>query len=380
MFSHTPQFIPQKMLVVGCGGTGSRLIPLIAQFVKTCAWVLDPEMIIVDNDEVEEKNLKRQNFVKQDIDKKKANVLAQRYSKAYDITIIPFLDRVGNTELGTFNRESDFAKKIGEWNRSQAPILLVMCVDSAEARRDILQSMITLLSQCNVLVMDTGNENDFGQVKVGTFRGLITYKAYLKELQELPNTIPVTAKLPVLPLDLGYYATMESSAAPSCADLDQTMAINSMVANVAFGFIQNWYYGKPVMTHKINISLTHGCIPEYLTAKYVSDVAAQFTKYRKEHIKKDHPTFNNVQTVDASDVIEKALVECKSYLLEVKRIQDEEAARALEKAAAEVSAPEVEFVAVAEEKPIKRKKAAKSVIDEAKELDPLREEAFSVAA
>lgn len=38
------------------------------------------------------KNLKNQLFVKQDIDKKKADVLAKRYSSAYDIQIASFSD------------------------------------------------------------------------------------------------------------------------------------------------------------------------------------------------------------------------------------------------------------------------------------------------
>ena len=94
LFSWTPNFVPNKIIVFGCGGTGSRVVPLIAQFVKSCAWVLNPELVLIDFDSVEEKNLLRQNFISSDVGKNKAVVLASRYSKAFNIAITPIIHRV----------------------------------------------------------------------------------------------------------------------------------------------------------------------------------------------------------------------------------------------------------------------------------------------
>ncbi len=43
MYFFRPNFIPRRIVVFGCGGTGSRLVPLLAQFIKTCSWVQNPE-------------------------------------------------------------------------------------------------------------------------------------------------------------------------------------------------------------------------------------------------------------------------------------------------------------------------------------------------
>lgn len=265
MLVYTPSFIPQRILVVGCGGTGSRLIPQIAQFIKTVGWVISPEMVIVDNDIVEEKNLRRQNFVSLDINKHKAVVLAQRYSKAYDLNIIPFTEKVtrNNTECPMISA------KLQEWANNPGPVMLIMCVDSAEARRDILYKVSSACNADYTLVIDTGNENDFGQVNVSTLMAVDADASYLKALEGFPKNVPGEIKIPLIPLDILYYANMVSSPAPSCADLDQTMAINSLVATTAFGVIQNWYYARPMSFFKINVTLSHGSVPEYITEAYL---------------------------------------------------------------------------------------------------------------
>lgn len=274
--------MPQRILVVGCGGTGSRLIPQIAQFIKTCPWIIDPEMVIVDNDEVEEKNLRRQNFVAQDVGKKKASVLAQRYSKAYNLSIIPVLEMV--TEETPIIKSGDDELSLGNilttWGRNKIPTMAIMCVDSAEARRTIMSTLGRLLSRELTIIIDTGNENDFGQVKLASLMGMyIENNASRTMLKNIPDTAPGTYELPYLPTDISYFNGMVSSAAPSCADLDQTMAINSLVATIAFGLIQNWYYAKPVTIHKVNISLAHGCIPEYMSNSYLHRICSENEEY-----------------------------------------------------------------------------------------------------
>jgi hypothetical protein len=52
MFNARMPIMPQTFVVVGCGGTGSRLVPLLAQFIKTCPWLVDPVIFLVDDDKV----------------------------------------------------------------------------------------------------------------------------------------------------------------------------------------------------------------------------------------------------------------------------------------------------------------------------------------
>lgn len=59
MFRYVPRVIPTKIFVIGCGGTGSRLVPLLAQFIKTVTagenprgTVVDPVIYLIDDDVV----------------------------------------------------------------------------------------------------------------------------------------------------------------------------------------------------------------------------------------------------------------------------------------------------------------------------------------
>ena len=348
MYSYTPNFMPQSILVVGCGGTGSRLIPQIAQFVKTCGWVLNPEMVIVDDDAVEEKNLRRQNFVKQDVGKKKAAVLAQRYAKAYDINITPIMERVvqNNTNLA----ETEFYKKIRTWRNNSTPVMVILCVDSAEARRDIVQLLAQTLLGSITLLIDTGNENDFGQVK---FSNLVmpisldsTYSRFKRTVVE--NKLPVPGVIPLqhLPVDVDYYMGMVSTEAPSCADLDQTMAINSLVATVTFGLIQNWYYAKPFTTHKVNVSLAHGCIPEYINHEYIGRLVEIGNVPRK------HAIFSAVNRVDFTGTLDDAEKMVSRHLHSIKKMEEAEAKKKIEAEMAAAAATMAPVEAVAEVKVI----------------------------
>ena len=82
---------------------------------------------------------------------------------------------------------------------------------------------------------------------------------------------------------------MVSTTTPSCADLDQTMAINSLVANMAFAVVQNWYYAKPISTHKISISLSHGCIAEFITPSYLVEIGESRERHSKKNTGYNYP-------------------------------------------------------------------------------------------
>jgi len=82
------RFDYDNIVFVGAGGTGGYLIPnalrilgvnsLISKFIN---------IYIIDPDVVEQKNLIRQNFVQEDINKYKADVMAIRYGRAFGVDI-----------------------------------------------------------------------------------------------------------------------------------------------------------------------------------------------------------------------------------------------------------------------------------------------------
>lgn len=277
MISYLPTFMPTKVLIIGGGGTGSRLVPLLAQFLKTCAWIPNPEITIVDDDIVEEKNLLRQNFIAQDVGKHKAVVLAQRYSRAFNIPITPVVQRITEYVSRYSVSSGQTLEQIQEQNnlfvKHANNSIVVMCVDSPEARRAIVGNVLAQSGNIhgggNILLLDSGNENDFGQVSVSTAK-ICDFRYEGETLKGWGNTVTAgDFQIPLIPIDLKYYREMVAETTLSCADLDQTMAINTMMAVTMFGIIQNFYYAKPISYHRLNVSLSHGITPQYISPKFL---------------------------------------------------------------------------------------------------------------
>ncbi len=251
-FACYPSFGLTRVHVIGCGGTGSRAVPLIAQFLASLPRPETKEMFLYDFDSVEEKNLVRQNFVSVDVGKFKAEVLAGRYSAAYRIPIKAVTERFSHDEA-----------------RLQPRDVVVMCVDSVHARLEVLRelaeagtaSQTPLLTWPGILVLDAGNENDFGQIVSWTLLKTPRHHVSYLDRPEDPDTGLVD--LEILPFPLSHYVKIckENIAAltapgPSCADLDQTLAINAQMGVGIMSLLQNWHYRKPVKAQTVYYNLT----------------------------------------------------------------------------------------------------------------------------
>lgn len=274
LFKWTPNFVPNKIIIFGCGGTGSRVAPLVAQFVKSCPWVLNPEIMLIDFDVVEEKNLFRQNFIASDVGKNKAAVLAARYSKAFGINITPIAQKVKMSVTTEEEREAYSAFSSVARSQNRVNNLFIICVDTPEARREIVEMIEYICGDYSAnAIIDAGNENDFGQVTIHGVCGATVERVYAEELSSIGSDIPVDCDIPFIPMDSEYYDTMVSTTVDSCATLDQSMAINCLMAINIFAIIQNIYYVKPLNFFRINISLQHGAIPEYISARYFDKIS-----------------------------------------------------------------------------------------------------------
>lgn len=273
LITWTPDFVPNKVVIFGCGGTGSRVVPLVAQFLKSCPWVIDPELVLVDFDEVETKNLLRQNFIASDVGKNKALVLARRYSKAFNISIVPITTRLTHLPETEEEKNSYATYSSVLLTADRRNIIYILCVDSPEARREIMQTVLRAAgSSSQFVIIDSGNENDFGQVTISSGMQLEGDLSSERSLKELKQDSPVSMTIPMIPLDTSYYQDMEKVDTPSCADLDQTMAINTLMAVNIFALIQNIYYVKPISYNRINVSMQHGANPQYINPSTMLDV------------------------------------------------------------------------------------------------------------
>jgi molybdopterin/thiamine biosynthesis adenylyltransferase len=292
MFSFTSSTIPNNIFVIGAGGTGSRLIPMLSQFIRSITrgkspqgWIEDPTIWVIDDDTVELKNLVRQNFIEVDVGKPKAVVVAERYSRAYGVRIVPLVTRITSDNTQELYDSISAIKNSISINPAhlvdQAAFIItqsivIICVDSTEARRDILNTFIVdpdkISSQVRppnkTFFIDAGNEDSFGQVSFFTPDVLIDRIGYdnLPEHTKVPKLVPVVISSDIVPMDVDYYINLQDTeSTASCADLNQTLAINALMATNIMGIVQNFFYRKPLRYNCIRTSLDGGNSTDYNT-------------------------------------------------------------------------------------------------------------------
>ena len=164
-----------QLTLVGCGGTGSHLADGLFALLMDLddarrAGVALPEhalarhplrLALVDPDHVEPRNLGRQRFVTADLGRNKAEVLATRYRRAYNLS-------------STFHPQPFDAAHHLAPPRHGTYQILVGCVDNAAARQAMHDALTPTVAygssnqQSAIALIDTGNARESGQVLLGT--------------------------------------------------------------------------------------------------------------------------------------------------------------------------------------------------------------------
>jgi PRTRC genetic system ThiF family protein len=144
-----------NVAVVGCGGNGSRFaVELKNIALSILAWRgLGLKVTLYDPDVVSESNLTRQCFYPSDLNRNKAQVLANRINCSY----------------GLDWRGVPHAPSSGDLSRCD---VVITCVDSRTARAQVLRAM---QSDHPKYHLDLGNGDAFGQALVGII-GRTRYK------------------------------------------------------------------------------------------------------------------------------------------------------------------------------------------------------------
>lgn len=150
-----------RIVVVGCGGTGSNLVPHLCQWAYGVQKKFQNKItiVLVDQDGVEKNNIGRQFFVEQDLGDNKARVLAIRYATAWGINVEyhPFYIRDAETLIKLLRPDEAPVR------RYELPIL-VGAVDNNVARQKMDQAFRQMDT---VAYLDAGNSEFNGQVVVG---------------------------------------------------------------------------------------------------------------------------------------------------------------------------------------------------------------------
>jgi len=128
--------------VVGCGGTGGFTAEALCRVLPE-----EATLVLVDHDRVEERNLTRQCFLREDLGRFKSEALAHRLARKFDRP-------VGYSTLPVAMTELSF------------PGLVIGCVDNGLARRDIARAVKGMIREMSWWV-DAGNGENYGQVVIG---------------------------------------------------------------------------------------------------------------------------------------------------------------------------------------------------------------------
>jgi hypothetical protein len=139
---------------VGVGGTGSNLVPHIAQMLTVFGQ--NAVYVLCDGDLVESKNLKNQLYLESNVGKKKAEILAKRYSAAYNVNIGYYGEYVEDVKTLKKLFNSDYVSFSGSYDSFCILPILIGCVDNNFSRKLFHQLFEEVQ---NILYIDAGNES-----------------------------------------------------------------------------------------------------------------------------------------------------------------------------------------------------------------------------
>ncbi len=112
---------PNQIIIVGCGGVGSYLIPALLRTVRNHADpAQSPSVVLVDGDTLEARNMERQLFTDEDIGENKAIAIAAANAEYYP----------------TIGSIDEFFSGDEDWIKTGA--LIIACVDNHPGRARVL--------------------------------------------------------------------------------------------------------------------------------------------------------------------------------------------------------------------------------------------------
>lgn len=257
-----PSQFPESIMVFGCGGTGGWLAP---KLVKILNDAMNKRMadkftvLFVDGDEIEEKNLIRQNFITQDIGKNKAEVMAERYG-------IHFHDKIDVGFIDTYlvdkyyDVPEEFATKFGRIEdvamfQDRSPSLIINLIDNGKTRKLIHKFASSKAVRGKVFnVLDVANNEYNGQLNLSSY-GSGNPSAYLSQFYNVHPT---------------HLGDEEDISVFSCADadaeaVDQLFNANDMAATVTGTYLNAWIqenkvkYGAVEFVTGLSMSVKNLC-------------------------------------------------------------------------------------------------------------------------
>lgn len=240
-----------NIVVIGLGGTGGYVVRDLARFIYSIQKRIPDfnyRFSLVDGDEVEDKNLLRQNFLSKDLGKNKALVMADRHSRAFGINIDTYAKRVETH--GDLNRILEGIKDHPAYDRhannTRVVDIIVGCVDNNEARRVIARSMNNIPYRQHRFWIDSGNERKGGQVICGG-----QFDDHRGNRETLPTVVSIYPEI----LESSNDSTSQISCAERLMQDEQNIFVNIDAATHVLNFIRKIVLAEDFQIHGVEFDI-----------------------------------------------------------------------------------------------------------------------------
>lgn len=138
-----------NIVVVGCGGIGGNYIKELGRYLYKNEAKNRCNILLIDGDLIEEKNISRQPFLPCDVGRKKAEVMAEILGETFDI------------DCGYYSEYLDSAYQLKEFEKKNYQTILVGAVDNHACRR-AMHAYFEKSVSC--FYLDAANEYSVGEV------------------------------------------------------------------------------------------------------------------------------------------------------------------------------------------------------------------------
>lgn len=239
---------------IGTGGNGTYILQQLAQMLAS--FNLPHSYIACDPDICETKNLRNQLFIEADVGKKKADVLARRYSAHYKLNIASYSNQfVENVEtLRNLFSNTDHTP-VGYNDIVHLPIL-IGAVDNNYSRRIMheyfMQTDNLLYLDCGIegvsLVDQASSEEELEKSRNSGYTGQVVagLKLNRKTLLE-----PVASVFPDILDDQDEIAPSELSCSTVVASEPQRVITNRFAAMALSSFLNELFETNSITKHQV---------------------------------------------------------------------------------------------------------------------------------
>lgn len=241
--------------MVGCGGTGSFLALHLARLAYHARerHHLAVQLVFVDPDVVELKNVGRQNFCPAEVGANKAQALMLRYNRAFGLESRAYAQPADHELMDAL--VSEWRGTLSYDERGRSVHLLCGCVDNAAARCEMHRA--AKFADRPWWWLDGGNHEHAGQVLLGNRVDIQTPEiSPLKVCVGLPApSIQCPDLLITSPL-LGERLGEGSEEGVSCADL-ALLDVQGLMVNQAVAGWMAVYASRLLLSHDLDIYATY---------------------------------------------------------------------------------------------------------------------------